>query len=400
MADTTTDDSEDRGAAKVPKSRSVALADETADELPALLAIALGVAVIAIAIVWPSIANQDASLDASSGASAQVAADVDDTDVDDEVADPAGVEDQPGDEVDGGAAESDETAAAPDIEQLTQAIAAGLPPGAAEELSLEADGGTVTVTGVVADETIGSAIIQFVSVQPGVTSVVDQLTVAEPAEVPESGQSDVTVTASQVSVVLSGVVADEATAQALVDKASEVYSVDQIDNQLTVDEAATVPAGIRIDGAMTDEVLYDQVLGAFDGVAGTEVVERTIQLEESGDLESTLNSLAPIEFASGSAIVQPESEAILDEAADALIASPDVVVEIGGHTDSIGPSEGNDTLSTARAQAVLDALVTRGVTNEMTAVGFGESRLKVDPDVSDLAAQQTNRRIEYRIVSG
>ncbi len=47
---------------------------------------------------------------------------------------------------------------------------------------------------------------------------------------------------------------------------------------------------------------------------------------------------------------------------------------------------------------MLAALQARDVTNEMTAVGFGERRLKIDPD-NDPEAQRTNRRIEFRITN-
>jgi outer membrane protein OmpA-like peptidoglycan-associated protein len=55
-------------------------------------------------------------------------------------------------------------------------------------------------------------------------------------------------------------------------------------------------------------------------------------------------------------------------------------------------------LSEARAQAVFDALQARDVTNDLRPRGFGETRLKVANDENDPAAQQENRRIEFRII--
>ncbi|MGH1493890.1 MAG: OmpA family protein [Acidimicrobiales bacterium] len=209
-------------------------------------------------------------------------------------------------------------------------------------------------------------------------------------------ESSIAVTAAQASIVLAGTVADEATRDEVVARAVSVYSEDQVDDQLVIDASAVPPAVLTIAGSMTDPVLFEQVTTAFDGIDGVEVGDATITLEESGEIEASLNGLEPIQFASGSAVIDPASLATLDQAAEFLKADATVAVEIGGHTDSTGEEGPNQSLSQARADSVLAALVEREVTNEMTAVGFGESRLQV-PDEGDLEAQQQNRRIEFRV---
>ncbi len=110
--------------------------------------------------------------------------------------------------------------------------------------------------------------------------------------------------------------------------------------------------------------------------------------------------LEPILFQSGTAIILPESQTTIDAAIEILNRFPDAEIEIGGHTDSLGPPEANRILSEARAQAVLQALRGGGVTNQLEAVGYGESQLKFPDDKGDtqdkIDARQANRRIEFR----
>ena len=369
MAEVTNEEIDRKTAA--PNRNGVPLADETPEELPALLAIAVGIAILVITLVWPSI--RDRGIEVSAG--------------EPEVAAAAEVEEEPEpveEEV-----EPEPVAEGPDIPRFESELAVA-------GLALSADGNVVFAEGVVPDDATRDGIITYLSGQPNVDAVnADNLIV----EAPPAAAATVNATAAQVSIVLEGTVPDEATRDEIGVRAIAVYSEAQVDNQIEVDPSVTPPVTLNLAGSMTDEVLFNQVSGAFDGVNGVEIGQNTLTLEESSDAEAALNALEPIEFASGSALVTPESEAILDQAAEVLAANPDVAVEIGGHTDSRGGDESNQSLSQSRAETVRDALATRGVTNELTAVGFGERRLKVSPDEDDPEAQQTNRRIEYRVTN-
>jgi len=103
-------------------------------------------------------------------------------------------------------------------------------------------------------------------------------------------------------------------------------------------------------------------------------------------------------FAFDSDALRPEARAELDRAADILAPRDDIIlVEVAGHTDSVGPEDYNQDLSVRRAQAVADYLVRNGVQrNRLRVVGFGETRPKV-PNTSPENRQQ-NRRVVLSIL--
>lgn len=68
-----------------------------------------------------------------------------------------------------------------------------------------------------------------------------------------------------------------------------------------------------------------------------------------------------------------DSEAGLKDLAKLLNDNPNITMEIGAHTDMIGPNYENVILSKKRAQAVIDYLIKAGIDEErITPVGYGE----------------------------
>ena len=354
--------------------RGVSLAEEGGDDLPALLVIAVGIAVIVVLLVW---SGYDTTATTSTAAPAVS-----------ETTEAHGDDDEEAETTEADAEEEAEVDAPAELDLAALGAAVGL-----AGVSLSADGGVVTATGEVADEAERAEVIATLGEQPGVEQVIDELTIAAPAaETPA-----VAVAASQASIVLEGTVPSEEVEAEMLARAGAIYAEDQIDNRLVVDAATTPPVAVTVTGSVTDPTLHAGVSAAFDGIDGVDSVDASgFLLEESSEVEASLNSLDPIQFSSGSDVILPESEPILDQAAEFLNANPDLQIEIGGHTDSRGSDEANQALSQARADRVLAALEARGVTNEMLARGFGESRLKENPD-DTAEAQQANRRIEFRI---
>jgi outer membrane protein OmpA-like peptidoglycan-associated protein len=102
--------------------------------------------------------------------------------------------------------------------------------------------------------------------------------------------------------------------------------------------------------------------------------------------------LEGVAFAWNSSELTPESRRLLDGLATRLNNHPDLYFEVAGHTDSTGSAEANRMLSTRRAEAVRDYLLTKGVSaDRLVAVGYGEQRPIADNN--DQTGRALNRRV-------
>lgn len=164
-----------------------------------------------------------------------------------------------------------------------------------------------------------------------------------------------------------------------------------------------------LSGVAADEGARNAVLSALDADPGKADWSTTIELPppppppepvvpKPADIAACAAPVAEfsarnsILFQSGAALIAAESDAALDELALDLAACPDAVVHIEGHTDADGDEGLNMALSVARAEAVVDALVARGVTPaRLYAVGYGETAPIADNETAQ--GKRLNRRI-------
>ncbi len=101
-----------------------------------------------------------------------------------------------------------------------------------------------------------------------------------------------------------------------------------------------------------------------------------------------------VNFDVNSAVIRPESDRVLADLYDRLLAEEARRVSIVGHTSTEGSVEHNLELSKQRAQAVVDDLIGRGFdAASISAAGEGESRPLISPDNTE-TARELNRRVE------
>lgn len=104
-----------------------------------------------------------------------------------------------------------------------------------------------------------------------------------------------------------------------------------------------------------------------------------------------------IRFQAGKALLPKGEIPRLDRIAAVLVEFPELKVRVEGHTDSTGRDETNLVLSQQRAEAVLGALVERGVAAErLTAAGLGKAKPIASNDTQ--AGRSQNRRVEIYVL--
>jgi len=111
----------------------------------------------------------------------------------------------------------------------------------------------------------------------------------------------------------------------------------------------------------------------------------------------TLNMPGNVTFAFDSSNLQPQFYPTLNNVADTLNEYNQTVIEVAGHTDSVGDMAYNQRLSVERAQSVANYLGSRGVMQQrMIVTGAGETRPIASNDTE--AGRAQNRRVEITIV--
>jgi len=230
------------------------------------------------------------------------------------------------------------------------------------------------------------------------------------------------------AVTLEGVVSDLATKNALLDvlKASDFKGTIRdgltmvsgapagfaeaarlaVEALTKVDDGAAryVDGALSFYGATCKADVKTAAEGAFKGALPQGVTaSATVEMKKPAECGSCVQELAQVKgrailFQQGKDEVADEAgtNAALDQVAAILKTCPAAKIVIEAHTNNDGEARGFDNvgLSRARAEAVVSALVKRGIAQgQLTAHGFGSTR-PVAPHGSPGAKEQ-NRRIDF-----
>lgn len=192
----------------------------------------------------------------------------------------------------------------------------------------------------------------------------------------------------------------------------------------------------KVDGTYTLDVNQGTeyvFLASGDNYLNTRMSLKTIEMDSDSTylvdfILTPINKPVVLEnifFDFDKATLRPESKEELDGLINLLNLNPNVTIELSAHTDRKGSDEYNVKLSQRRADAVVDYLVTAGITKDrLTAVGKGKTEPKtvtkaivkkydflkvgdvlnelfieqLTPEQQDMA-DQVNRRTEFKVLS-
>ena len=247
------------------------------------------------------------------------------------------------------------------------------------------------------------------------------------------GPTEVGLGMSDGTIIPTGSVLNDAQRIQLIEAAANVVGAGNVEDQLEVSGLAEATAGaddrvaafaglisqlsdattatgslsdanLTLDAITQSETSAQSIVAAGGSITATEATVTAsaapVEVEaEIVGLQADLDGLAAeiresVVFGSGDAGLSAEAQATLDKVTAAMIAFPQPVVEVSGHTDSRGNAGANEALSAERAASVVAYLVAGGVGKaRLRSRGVGEAEPIGDNNTSGGRAE--NRRVEF-----
>jgi len=172
-----------------------------------------------------------------------------------------------------------------------------------------------------------------------------------------------------------------------------------LSEQTLVLSGAVPTLGLKKTAAKTAAAVFDGNIDDQLVVALAEISDADkVSIVECQSMFNELTSASSVSFKSGSDVVLTSSYPLLDAFTTLSRRCPDATFEVGGHTDASGSVEFNNTLSQARAEAVVAHIVNSGVdASRFTAKGYGPSKPIADNGTAEGRAK--NRRVEFIVTN-
>ncbi len=311
--------------------------------------------------------------------------------------------------------------------EIEARTAAALADVGVRNLSVQARGRDVTLSGTVAFVEIGIEAARRAAATPGVRKLDNRLEMAIGPSFEFAPDGDIWL--------LRGKMPTPETRQELFDAAAAIVGQGNVIDETEVDSSVTEPPWLSTLPRLI------QLLRRLDGAPGLRLEDKTLTLTGHTSSEGLRDYLVfeitsigvpananwnianrmrispvainhgaenrirgvlergPIEFDDGTSTLTAEATTTIDEIGAALADISDIRVEILAHTDAGGDPAANRTLSLEQARAVRDVLSASIHPDRLLAVGYGSDRpLPADGDNTTDTGSAPTRRIEFRVL--
>ncbi len=196
--------------------------------------------------------------------------------------------------------------------------------------------------------------------------------------------------------------ADQARAAALAQQQAAQAEAEQASKDRAAAQADAAQASRDRAAAQADAERARQAAAQAEAEKGQLRAQLLAQLnsilQTRDSARGLIVNMSDVLFDTGSYTLKPGAREKLAKISGIVLAHPGLVLQIEGHTDSVGGDEFNQQLSERRAGSVREFLAEQGVSpSSITARGFG----KTQPVASNETAEgrQRNRRVEL-VVNG
>jgi outer membrane protein OmpA-like peptidoglycan-associated protein len=164
--------------------------------------------------------------------------------------------------------------------------------------------------------------------------------------------------------------------------------------QTTVNRNVEIP----LEAKQIEYINFNDTLNTGD-MEDSKEMEYNIALEPVADVEY-LAEIENIYFDFDKSNIRPDASKELDKLVKLMQDEyPDLVIEVGSHTDKRGSDNYNEALSERRAKATRDYLIAEGISGDrIQEQAYGESKPAIDCDRCSKEDHQLNRRSMFSVV--
>lgn len=132
-------------------------------------------------------------------------------------------------------------------------------------------------------------------------------------------------------------------------------------------------------------------------------LERNFLLDKGAPIVGNMFKIENIYYDFDKFNIRPDAAVELNKIVKIMKEYPNMVIELGSHTDSRATDSYNETLSANRAKSAVDYIVSRGIArNRLVAKGYGETQLTNECSNGVACSEekhQLNRRTTFKIIS-